>query len=168
MSAPVSAPVSARLAEFWRARQPSEQRTLKFSAVLAAAMVAYFGVYEPLVKSFRSMRGQIERQERALVEVRSLIAARQNTAATPNFVRSEASLSALVDQQVRVNGMQSGLKNISAVAPNRVRIELGGVNFDVVIAMLEQMEREHHVQVVELAIDTLGTSTVNVKATLTQ
>ena len=158
----------SRFNQFWRARQPSEQRTLKLAAVLVTAMVAYFGVYEPLVKSFRSTRAQIERQERALVEVRALLAARQKAVPVANFVRSETSLSALVDQQVRINGMQSGLKNISNVAPNRVRMELGGVNFDVVIAMLEQMEREHHVQVVELAIDTLGTSTVNVKATLTQ
>lgn len=159
--------MTERLVQFWRARQASEQRTLKISAVLAAAMVSYFGIYEPLVKSFRTMQSQIERQERALVEVRALVAARQKVPVS-NFVRGEASLSALADQQVRINGMQSGLKNIANVAPNRVRMELGGVNFDVVIAMLEQMEREHHVQVVELAIDTLGTSTVNVKVTLSQ
>ena len=160
--------MKARLRQFWNASQPSEQRTLKYCAGLAALMLGYFGIYEPLAKSFRSMQGQIERQERALVEVRGLIAARQKPTAAANVVLGEASLSALVDQQVRINGMQSGLKNIANVAPTRVRIELGGVNFDVVIAMFEQMEREHHVQVAEMAIETLGTSTVNVRATLSQ
>lgn len=158
----------ARFQQFWRARQASEQKTLKFAGILAAAMFAYFGVYEPSVKSFRSMRTQIERQEQALLELRARMALRRAQAPTFQPVRSEASLSALADQQVRVNGMQSGLKNIASVGPNRVRMELGGVNFDVVVAMLEQMEREHQVQVVELAVDTLGTSTVNVKVTLSQ
>ncbi len=80
--------------------------------------------------------------------------------------QSATSLTALVDQSIRSKNLQGGLKNISTVPPNKVRLELGGVNFDVLMTLLEQLEHENQVQVLELSIDTLATSTVNAKVTL--
>jgi general secretion pathway protein M len=150
---------------FWQQRNDSEKRTLIIASVLLSLMLGYFGVIEPVQKAFQSARAQIKSQAEALREIRARMQAR--SAVAPQHISStgDASLTALVDQSVRSKNMQSGMKSITPVPPNRVRIELGGVNFDVLMAMLEQLEQDHQVQVVELAIDTLGTSTVNAKVT---
>jgi type II secretory pathway component PulM len=160
---------------FWLLRSASEKRTLSVAGVLLLTSMVFFGVYEPLRKTHARMVLQTQSQALALKEVSALMAARiarQGLSATgpganPDAAnQSASSLTALVDQSIRGKNMQGGLKNISTVPPNKVRLELGGVNFDVLMTMLEQLERESQVQVLELSIDTLGTSTVNAKVTL--
>lgn len=176
-----------KLANFWLLRSASEKRTLGVSAVLLVALVAFFGVYEPLRKTHARMVLQVQSQAIALREISALMAARaarqgqtmpgQATPVTPIIPGafgaeranpSASSLTAIVDQSIRGKNMQGGLKNITTVPPNQVRLELGGVNFDVLMTLLEQLEHESQVQVVELSIDTLGTSTVNAKVTLSR
>ena len=185
-----------KLANFWLLRSASEKRTLSVSAVLLVALVAFFGVYEPLRKTHARMVLQVQSQAIALREISALMAARaarqgqtmpgQTTPGpvtpgqvTPGQVTpsafgaeranpSASSLTAIVDQSIRGKNMQGGLKNITTLPPNQVRLELGGVNFDLLMTLLEQLEHESQVQVVELSIDTLGTSTVNAKVTLSR
>jgi type II secretory pathway component PulM len=157
--------IALKWAQFWQQRNASERRTLSISAALISVMLCYFVIYEPVHKAFASARSQIKSQAQALEQIRALMKTRNAAAPTHSVSTGDASLTALVDQSVRAKNLQSGLKNITPVPPNRVRIELGGVNFDVLMAMLEQLELDHQVQVVELAIDTLGTSTVNAKVT---
>ena len=172
-----------KLANFWLLRSASEKRTLSVSGVLLLVLVAFFGVYEPLRKTHARMVLQVQSQAVALKEISALMAARaarqgqtmpgqttpgafgaQLALANP----SASSLTAVVDQSIRGKNMQGGLKNITTVPPNKVRLELGGVNFDVLMTLLEQLEHESQVQVLELSIDTLGTSTVNAKVTLSR
>ena len=176
-----------KLANFWLLRSVSEKRTLSVSAVLLLVLVAFFGVYEPLRKTHARMGLQVQSQTIALKEISALMAARaarqgqtmsgqtpgQTTpgafGAQPALANpSASSLTAIVDQSIRGKNMQGGLKNITTVPPNKVRLELGGVNFDVLMTLLEQLEHESQVQVLELSIDTLGTSTVNAKVTLSR
>ena len=177
-----------KLANFWLLRSASEKRTLSVSGVLLLVLVAFFGVYEPLRKTHGRMVLQVQSQAVALKEISALMAARaarqgqtmpgQTTPgqATPGAFGAQlalanpsaSSLTAVVDQSIRGKNMQGGLKNITTVPPNKVRLELGGVNFDVLMTLLEQLEHESQVQVLELSIDTLGTSTVNAKVTLSR
>ena len=167
-----------KLANFWLLRSASEKRTLSVSAILLVALVGFFGVYEPLRKSHARMVLQVQSQTIALKEISALMAARaarQGQTATGAMAanldvvnQSASSLTAIVDQSIRGKNMQGGLKNITTVPPNKVRLELGGVNFDVLMTLLEQLEHESQVQVLELSIDTLGTSTVNAKVTLSR
>lgn len=184
---------AAKLANFWRLRSASEQRTLSLGGLILFAFIAYFGVYEPLRKTHARMVSQVHYQSDALKEIAALMEVRARRQGQPlqgqglsgqvmpgqgmpgqfnsNLAagsQATSSLTALVDQSIRAKNLQSGLKNIATVPPNKVRIELGGVNFDVLMALLEQLERESQVQVVELSIDTLGTSTVNAKVTLSR
>ncbi len=175
------------LVRFWQLRSASERRTLAFSAILLFLIVAFFGVYEPLRKTHMRMVFQAQSQAHALTEISALMAARarlnqtiqgqtgSNQSAQSTFGAESAvanqigsSLTAIVDQSIRAKNLQGGLKNITTVPPNRVRLELGGVNFDVLMTMLEQLELENQVQVLELSIDTLGASTVNAKVTLSR
>ena len=163
---------------FWLLRNASEKRTLSLGSILLVAVVIFFGVYEPLRKAHAHMVMRAQSQAVALKEINTLLAVRsaQPGLTGPSGMRSNpgsanqsaSSLTALVDQSIRGKNLQGGLKNISTVAPNKVRLELGGVNFDVLMTMLEQLERESQVQVLELSIDTLGTSTVNAKVTLSR
>ncbi len=167
--------LATRLTGYWLLRSASEKRTLSIAAVLLLAFVAFFGVYEPLRKAHARMVLQTQSQALALKEISLLMAARSArqgpsasgvSANLDAASQSVSSLTALVDQSIRGKNMQGGLKNITTVPPNKVRLELGGVNFDVLMTMLEQLEHESQVQVLELSIDTLGTSTVNAKVTL--
>ena len=165
-----------KLRSFWLLRSASEKRTLSLAAVLLLALLAFFGVYEPLRKTHARMVLQAQSQTAALKVISALMAARtagsgltaQGTlAANPEAAsQTGSSLTALVDQSIRSKNLQGGLKNITTVPPNKVRLELGGVNFDVLMTLLEQLEHESQVQVSELSIDTLGSSTVNAKVTL--
>lgn len=168
--------LAIKLRSFWLLRSASEKRTLSLAAVLLLAVLAFFGVYEPLRKAHARMFLQSQSQAIALKEISALMAARtvgqELTAQGTLGVNGEAasqsgsSLTALVDQSIRGKNLQGGLKNITTVPPNKVRLELGGVNFDVLMTLLEQLEHESQVQVSELSIDTLGSSTVNAKVTL--
>ncbi len=174
--------LGARFARFWLLRSASERRTLGVSAVLLILLVAFFGLYEPLRKTHARMVLQAQSQTRALKEITALMAARtgRGQSGTAQVVQgafgadlasanqSASSLTAIVDQSIRGKNLQGGLKNITTVPPNKVRLELGGVNFDVLMTLLEQLEHESQVQVLELSIDTLGTSTVNAKVTLSR
>ena len=167
-----------RLSNFWLLRSGSERRTLSLATVLLLAVVVFFGVYEPLRKAHARMVLQAQSQAAALKEISALMTARtarQGLGPTGALAanleaasQSASSLTALVDQSIRGKNLQGGLKNITTVPPNKVRLELGGVNFDVLMTMLEQLEHESQVQVSELSIDTLGTSTVNAKVTLSR
>ena len=167
-----------KLRSFWLHRNASERRTLSFAVILLILLVAFFGVYEPLRKAHARMVLQAQSQAVALKEISALMVTRterqgltaQGTmgATLEAASQSASSLTALVDQNIRSKNLQGGLKNITTVPPNKVRLELGGVNFDVLMTMLEQLEHESQVQVLELSIDTLGTSTVNAKVTLSR
>ncbi len=160
----------------WLLRSTSEKRTLRVGAVLLLATVAFFGIFEPLRKAHARMVLQAQSQAAALKEISALMSARtaRQGQGAPGAMganldvanQGASSLTALVDQSIRGKNLQGGLKNITTVPPNKVRLELGGVNFDVLMTMLEQLEHDSQVQVLELSIDTLGTSTVNVKVTL--
>lgn len=170
--------LASKARNFWLLRSASERRTLSVAGVLLLAGVVFFGVYEPLRKTHARMVLQTQSQALALKEISALMAARiarQGLSATgalgsnmDTANQSASSLTALVDQSIRGKNLQGGLKNITTVPPNKVRLELGGVNFDVLMTMLEQLERESQAQVLELSIDTLGTSTVNAKVTLSR
>jgi|GEM_PF-3056794 len=172
-----------KLANFWLLRSASEKRTLGVSFVLLILFVGFFGVYEPLRKAHARMVLQVQTQAIALKEISALITARAARPGQTAFSQtsqgafgadlalasqSASSLTAIVDQSIRGKNLQGGLKNITTVPPNKVRLELGGVNFDVLMTMLEQLEHDNQVQVLELSIDTLGTSTVNAKVTLSR
>ncbi len=171
-----------RLARFWLLRSASERRTLGIGAVLLILLVTFFGVYEPLRKTHARMVLQAQSQAIALKEITALMAVRtaRGQSGSGQVVQgafgadlalanqSASSLTAIVDQSIRGRNLQGGLKNITTVPPNKVRLELGGVNFDVLMTMLEQLEHDSQVQVLELSIDTLGTSTVNAKVTLSR
>ncbi len=165
--------VSTRWQQFWQHRNASEKRTLKLSTALLVFMFGYFLIYEPMRKSHTRMLTQRTAQAVALNEINALLLAREarpEFSAQPDDLNgaSGSSLTALVDKAVRDKNMQGGMRNIAPLPPNRVRVELGGVNFDVLMAMLEQLEREDQIKVVEITIDTLGTSTVNAKVTLSK
>jgi type II secretory pathway component PulM len=170
--------LAQKLGGFWLLRSKSEQRTLSIGALLLITLAVFFGIYEPLRKAHSRMGLQVQSQSVALKEISALMAARaaqQGLTATGAMTanldaanQSASSLTAIVDQSIRSKNLQSGLKNITTVPPNKVRLELGGINFDVLMTTLEQLERESQVQVLELSIDTLGTSTVNAKVTLSR
>jgi type II secretory pathway component PulM len=157
-----------RVQRFWAGRTASEKRTLTLGALLLAPTLGYFALYAPFTQAIQRQRTLVASQDQALVKIRALMQTRTIAPASAPVSLDNASVAALVEQAVAAKNMRNGLKNITPIAANSVRFELGGVNFDQLMAMLETLEREHNLQVLELGIDTLGTSTVNAKIMLQQ
>jgi general secretion pathway protein M len=152
------------LRQFWNARTSSEKKTLSWAALALVGLLLWQFAIQPVRQRMSAMQAEITRLDQALLEIAQLMQNRkpsmQTTAVNAN---AGTSLTAVVDQAVRAQNMQSGLKNITPEQSGKVTVELGGVNFDQLMQMLEQLETEHRVSVVEMSIDTLGTSTVNAR-----
>jgi type II secretory pathway component PulM len=156
------------LKNFWKARNESEKRTLSIAAIALALCLAWLLIVQPLRIKFATMQADVLRLDQSLVEIERLTVQRKAPGTLPVATATDASLTALIDQKVRSLNLQAGLKSIAPQENGRVSIELGGANFDVLMHMLEQLETERGVRVVEMSIETLGSSTVNAKLSLSQ
>jgi type II secretory pathway component PulM len=156
------------LQNFWKARNDSEKRTLSIAAIALALCLAWLLIVQPLRSKFASMQADVLRLDQSLAEIERLMPLHKTLGSTPVSTATDTSLTALIDQKVRALNLQSGLKSIAPQENGQVSIELGGANFDVLMHMLEQLETERGVRVVEMSIETLGSSTVNAKLSLSQ
>ena len=154
---------------WWAGLQASERRTLSFAAVALTLALLYLAVVKPLVQARAALRTQVSEQASALLQVRTQMLLRKNNqAATPVLSSSAPSLLALADQALRAAKLEAGLKSINASGEGRVRLVLEGVNFDLLIATLEQLESTHQVHVVELSADAIAPNTVNVRLSISR
>lgn len=154
---------------WWASLQASERRTLSLAAIALALVLSYLLLVKPLVQARAALRTQVSEQAIALVQVRTQMLARKTTrAAAPVLSSSAPSLLALADQALRAAKLEVGLKSINASGEGRVRMVLEGVNFDLLIATLEQLENTHQVQVVELSADAIAPNMVNVRLSISR
>jgi type II secretory pathway component PulM len=155
------------LRQFWQARSASEQKTLRWAALVLLGLLLWQFAIQPVRRNMSSMRSEITRLDQALTDIARLTSTRKAIVASSiSSTPGSASLTAVIDQAVRARNMQSGLKNITPEQNGKVAVELGGVNFDQLMQLLEQLETEQGARVVEMSVDTLGSSTVNAKFTV--
>lgn len=154
---------------WWAGLQASERRTLSFAAVALALLLVYLLLVKPLVQARAALRTQVSEQASALAQVRTRMLLRTNNrTAAPVLSSSAPSLLALADQALRAAKLEVGLKSINASGEGRVRLVLEGVNFDLLIATLEQLESTHQVHVVELSADAIAPNMVNVRLSISR
>lgn len=157
------------LRSFYASRAKSEQRTLLWGGSAVSLILLYFLALMPLLASKRSLATDVDRQALQLGQIEQLLRQRQSTGpSTPIAVIDPASLQALVDQVIRGQNLQNGLKGINTLEGNRVQVELQGINFDALARALEQLEQNQQLHVSELSLDAKGSGFVNVKLVLSR
>jgi type II secretory pathway component PulM len=154
--------------KFWRERSVSERRTLSIAASLLLLMLAFQLLLKPWLSWQRALQTETELQASQLIELRRLMQSRQLPTQAPSAAVQSAAISlpALVERELTQAGVKSALKKLDPIDNEQVRVELGGVNFNQTVTVLEKLAREQKVQIEELSVDAVAPSTVTARFTL--
>jgi type II secretory pathway component PulM len=156
-----------RAQNFWRSRNDSERRTLSIAGLVLLVTVLYFGALQPLQNYVKRLKADVERNGAQLERIEAQMKIRQ--AAPPIASGSSfGSLQAAVDQALRAQNLQNGLKGLNTVDGSKVSVEVHGIQFDALAAALEALEREQKAQVLELSLEAKGGGFINARMVLTQ
>ncbi|MBB5015873.1 type II secretion system protein GspM [Rehaibacterium terrae] len=116
-----------------------DRRILAVGAVLAAAMLLWAFVWDPLARSREALRAEAADNAAALAWMRPAaerLIARGGVVVTPSA--DGRSLLARVDAGVREAGLASSLLAVEPQGSDRVRVQFGGADFDLLAGWLER------------------------------
>lgn len=134
----------------WQALSARDRRILAVGAVLAAALLGWAWIWDPLTVSRATLRAQAEANEATLAWMRPLVdrvAAAGGVSVRPADGRS---LLARVDAGARAAGLGAQLAQVEPLGTSRVRLQFTAVEFDALVAWLESLPAEG-IRIEELA-----------------
>lgn len=126
----------------WQSLSPRDQRVLKIGGLLVAAALLWAWGWDPLTRARATLRQQAADNEAALAWMRpaaTRLAEQGGLADTAPAVAAAdgRSLLARVDAAARGAGLGAHLTAVEPLGDARVRVQLGGVDFDALVAWLE-------------------------------
>ena len=154
----------------WLDSLESRERLFVLGGAAAVALaLLYAFVWTPLDKGHRSLQSSVVDWERSLAELRPL---RGVQTTTTNSVRpatnSNQTPVVIVDQTLRVRGLDRSLRRSQPTTSNGIRVEFENVAFDDLVLWLNDLSSQYAMQV---ASGSLSTSTQagpgRINATLT-
>ena len=154
----------------WLDSLESRERLFVLGGAVAVALaLLYVLVWMPLDQGHRSLQSSVVDWERSLAELRPL---RGVQAATTNnsqpAVSSNQTPVVIVDQTLRVRGLDRSLRRSQPTTSNGIRVEFENVAFDDLVLWLNDLSSQYAMQV---ASGSLSTSTQagpgRINATLT-
>lgn len=154
---------------WWTALQARERYVLGGGIVLAALLLLWAMVWQPLGRERVRLSDQVDVQRRELALVRAVAAIPTNTSSAPATAvdRQGKSLLALVDASARTAYLDQAMKRVEPIGARSVRASFEYANFDTVIAWLEVLARDYRVRVTDLSIDKNdGNGLVSARVTL--
>ncbi len=116
-----------------------DRRVLVIGTALVAAMLLWALVWEPLARSREALRAEAADNAAALAWMRPAaerLIARGGVAATPSS--DGRSLLARVDAGAREAGLAASLLGVEPQGGDRVRVQFGGADFDLLAGWLER------------------------------
>lgn len=124
----------------WHALSPQYRHVALASAAVAIMLLAWTFVWVPLAESRASLRENAAAQATTLTWMRPASARLRalGTTSAPT-VPPTGSLLARVDESARGSGLGGSVVSVEPVDAHRVRIQMSGADFDVVIAWLERI-----------------------------
>lgn len=151
---------------WWRGLQDRERRLLLLAATVLLAILYWLLLLQPLeaarARAEVAVASLQQANAEASTQVAAILAARG--AAMPRPVRS---LFALIDSSARDAGLMNAQTRIEPLAENRVRVTMDGVDFDLLAAWLEGLDRSEGVDISEWSVDrALAPGVVNAAMTL--
>lgn len=153
---------------WWLGLQPREHRVLGGGVLVAALLLLWGAVWQPLGRERARLEERTELQRRELALVRAVAAMPATAAAaTPAVDRLGKSLLALVDASARGAALDQALKRVEPVGARSVRASFEFASFDTVVAWLETLARDYRVRVTDLSVDKVdGNGLVSARITL--
>jgi type II secretory pathway component PulM len=154
----------------WLDALESRERLFVLGGAAAVALaLLYAFVWMPLDQGHRSLQSSVMDWERSLAELRPLRGVQ--TATTGNSqpaVSSNQTPVVIVDQTLRVRGLDRSLRRSQPTTSNGIRVEFENVAFDDLVLWLNDLSSQYAMQV---ASGSLSTSTQagpgRINATLT-
>ena len=149
---------------YWSQRSDSERRTLLIGGAVLLLMFLVFAVWRPLARHLARVELEVAQNRSSLALIEKQLDGRKQGSALPaQNAESVGSIQALLDQALRAQNLQNGLKGLNTLENNRVQLEIHGVNFDQLALALEGLEKQHALQVSELSLEAKGSGFVNAK-----
>lgn len=138
------------MSQWWSAKSHGERRIIAGLALVVAAALAWWAVWQPLNRDIAAMRAANTRGGVALAEARRMtdeIASLSRMAALGGNTDPRADLErVLVQQNLRAALTQQDWKD------GRARLVFGAVAYDPLVASLEALQRETRLRVVEATL----------------
>jgi type II secretory pathway component PulM len=144
-SAALRAPLPGE--RWWSARTGGDRRAVVALSILVGATLAWWALWQPLVRDVGAMRSAETRNAAALADARRMadeIAGLARTSAVQPAADARADLERVLAQQ--------GLRNLLTQQDwkdGRVRLVFATVSYDALIAALEALQRSARLRVVE-------------------
>jgi type II secretory pathway component PulM len=142
--------VPAPMSQWWSSKSHGERRILAGLALVVAAALAWWAVWQPLNRDIAAMRAANTRGGVALAEARRMtdeIASLSRMAALGGDTDPRADLERVLAQQnLRAALTQQDWKD------GRARLVFGAVAYDLLVASLEALQQETRLRVVEATL----------------
>jgi general secretion pathway protein M len=146
---PITQRLAAPLARWLAAKSPGERGLVVALAVIAAIVVLWVALWQPLTRSIEAMRSAQAANAERLAAARRMVeegAALARTTPAP----APADLHAELDRALAQHDLRGAVTQLSW-QDDRARVVLAAVAFDRLIAALESLQRDAGLRVVEAA-----------------
>lgn len=138
------------MSELWRTLGKRERAVLSGGAIIAALLLGWAWVWDPLARAHAEARLLLAEDLRRMETLRQQARALKDS--LPRRRPSDhRSFLAVVDSALRDAGIGASLKRVEPLGEKRVRIVFEGVAFDAAIALLERLGQEQACLVQELS-----------------
>jgi general secretion pathway protein M len=155
---------------WWDRLSPRDRRVLVVGGVLAAALLGWALLWQPLRQARAELAAQVVQQRADLESMRRAAAELRALRGQGGFGHADRqgkSLLALADATARAAGLTGALKRVEPVGPTSVRVSFETASFDVLIDWLERLSRDYGVTVSDFSADRVeGLGLVDARVTL--
>lgn len=164
--------IPARASDWWRARQPREQRILALGALACAVLLGWALVWHPLHQARLDQQARLSARQADLAFMQQAGAQLQQLRqrdARGGVSRQGKSLLALANASAGKAGLGGYIKRLEPLDGKRVRIEYHGADFDALVAWLATMEQQYGIRANDVSVDrATGAGRVDARLTLVE
>ena len=140
-----------RLAQWWQVRTRAERAALVLAGLIAALVIAWIFVWQPLTRDIARLERQVARQRAELAEARKQaddIASLARSAAAPASRDPRTDVEAGLVRQ----GLKSSAIAIERADDRHLRITFGAITFEALTSLLEDLQRDAKLRAAELTV----------------
>jgi general secretion pathway protein M len=131
---------------WWDSLEARERLVLLVGGIVAAVIVLWAAVWNPLFVNTARLGEEITSKERLLAEVTRLEASGAGTTSQTRAAGG-GSLVVVVDQTIRSQGLSASLKRNQPNGSDGINLTFQSASFDTLIRWLAQLDRDHGISV---------------------
>lgn len=156
----------------WFETLDARERTFVTGGVVVVVVALFYAlIWTPLDKGQQELRSSVAAWERSLAELRPLKGLRSSSPNTARTVPGGAQQTpvVIVDQTLRVRGLDRSLQRSQPTTSNGIRVEFENVAFDDMVVWLGDLSAQYAMQVTSGSLSTTaraGPGRINATLTL--